>query len=253
MSKILLILQNKRFKIILHVLLIPCLIVTGFYIGKRDQSKFQDKKVIETQGTCESQTKELRDELEAVIDNRAQLLGTSKEVYKREKFAIYSPLLEGKEVEVWNYRYKTKNIVRKRIEIDDYSGIEIWEYASSYNSADGPKNFATFGGYENYLLRATLVDEIKENWEESYKTKNGVEMFYGYEYTPKSIGVVTLSSYHDYFPNFRESKPSLVQIWYSKIDGFPTSKNDSSVLQAKLQLNKIVDTFVFGVPEQGIE
>lgn len=249
MNKLVPVFQNKLIKALIFILLVLFLIAAGFFIGKKYQLNIQDEKVLKAQKECGEQIKEIKDELEAAIDDRAQLVNTSRQDFKRENFGVFSPLLEGKEVEIWNYKYKTKNIVQKRIEIDDYSGVEIWEYVSSYYSTEGPKDFAIFGGYENYAHQATPVNEIKENWEESYKTENGIEMFYGYEYTPKSIGVVTLSSYHDYFPNFRESKPSLVRIWYSKIGGFPTSKNDSSVLEAKVELNKIADTLVYGFSE----
>lgn len=249
-NRILSILQDKRFKIILHVLLVPCLIVAGFYVGKGSLSVSRDEKNTKIQEDCNLQVKELKNELEATINDRAQLLNSTKEVYQREKFAIYSPLLEGKEVEVFNFKYKTKNIVQKRIRINDFSGIEIWEYESSYSTTAEPENFATFGGYENYAYKATSIEEIKKGWDESYKTKGGIEVFYDYEYVQKSIGVVSLSSYISFFPNFKESKPSLVRIWNSKLDGFPTSKNDSSVLRAKLELNKIADTLVFAGQEE---
>ncbi len=75
-------------------------------------------------------------------------------------------------------------------------------------------------------------------------------MYYEYGYTPKSIGVVLLDSYFSYFPNYRYSKPSLVQIWYSKIKGFPSFRDDPLVLEAKRELNKIADTFELVQPQQ---
>lgn len=249
MRKFISIFQNRTIKLTVHIVLTFSLVFLGFFVGKNNQPKLENKDT-EIKTDCEKQTKELRDELSAVLNNQAQLLGTKKQAYSRDEIGVYSSLFDGKQVEVWTYKYKTKNIIRKRIEINDYSGVEIWEYASVYYPTDGPKDFAIFGGYENYANKATLIEEIKKNWKKLYKTKKGIEMYYEYEYAPKSIGVIVLDSYHSYFPNFKYSKPTLIQIWYSKIDGFPTSEDNPLVLKAKKELNKIADSIDIGFPEE---
>ena len=94
----------------------------------------------------------------------------------------------------------------------------------------------------------SVVDDIKKTWQDTYKTKNGIDMYYQYEYTPKTIGVILLDSYFDYFPGYEYSKPAFIQIWYS-INGTALSKNDSFVLEAKKELNKIADSFKLVKPD----
>jgi len=227
---------------ILALTLFVSLPFLGFFSGRKYQLNFQDKKVLNTQTNCQPQTKKLEEELEAAINNRLQLLATSEKIYKKGEFAIHSPLFEGKKTTTSSYKYKGENITHKAIKIDDYSIVEIWEYQGLSDLLEIFNKFAVPVGYENYTLRATPVEEIKKDWEESYKNQSGNEMFYDYLYAPKSIGGVSLSSYHDRF-----SKPSLVRVLHHGIDGFPTSKNESSVLEAKLKLNEIVDALDFSL------
>jgi len=218
------------------------------HLGQTSQLKTQNKEISNQKTLYDKQIIDIKNELNAVLNNQGQLLETIEKDFKKSDLSIYSPLLENKQLEISTYKYKTKNIVRKRIIINDHSGIDFWEYTSGYNTFDGPKNFVIFSGYENYTNAATVVDDIKKTWQDTYKTKNGIDMYYQYEYTPKTIGVILLDSYFDYFPGYEYSKPAFIQIWYS-INGTALSKNDSFVLEAKKELNKIADSFKLVKPD----
>ncbi|MBI4226440.1 hypothetical protein HY612_05000, partial [Candidatus Roizmanbacteria bacterium] len=188
------------------------------------------------------QVEQLNREIYALKNNLGIIIDFKKEKYKREAIGIYSPLLEGKQVELTTYKYKDATIIGKFIEINSFSNIGIWEFQTNTPLLDNdpPEDFVIFGGYENYLNQATSIEDIKKNWKESYKTKNGITMFYGYNYVPKYIGAVTLNSYHNYF-HYRNPKPSLLIISYQTV-GIPLSAADPAVSKAKEELNKIVDT-----------
>lgn len=249
MNGIVLIFQNKTLRILISVLFAIGLVIVGFELGRNSSLNYMSNKVPLIDSKCNGQIQDLNDELSAVLNDQAQLLTTSRQIYNRDEIGIYSNLFEGKQVEISSYKYRTKNIIRKRIVIDDYSGVELWEYASEYPAGDELKDFAIFRGYENYANHAILVNDIVSGWADKYKTKLGVEMFYGHEYTPKSIGVVTLESYHRYLPNFVNSKPTFIKIWYSKMGGFPSTKEDPLVIKAKVELNKIADSIELGLPD----
>ncbi len=202
--------------------------------------------------SCKVQTKAVEEELRAVLENRAQLVSTTKQTYNKEEFGLYSPLIAGKEMTVGTYKYKEQTITSKSIQIDENSGMTFWEYGEYYYPYEElPALFAIFDGYENYGLHATLVSEIRSNWDEKYTTKNGVEMYFGYDYAPKSIGSVSLSAYFRTFPNYRAFKPTFVQI-RTGVDSYPltTGKTDPSVIKAKKELKTLTDTFEFVMPKE---
>lgn len=73
-------------------------------------------------------------------------------------------------------------------------------------------------------------------------------MYYDYGYGPKYIGSVQLWSLHRTYPDYRFANVYLVNIWYNKLEGFPQSETESTVLNAKKELARIADTFV--LPER---
>lgn len=183
------------------------------------------------------------EDLTAWKDNRGVHIDMKKYIYEKGVMGVYSPLLEGKNVEVTTYKYKNATIVRKQIEIDNTSRVTIWEYQTRYPFPNGqiPDDFGIFDGYENYANYATSVNDLKRHWTEPYKTKSGIGMYYGYEYTPRTIGVITLSSYHNYF-NYKNPQPSVLIISYT-VDTFSASEADPKLFKEKEQLNKIANTF----------
>ncbi len=129
MNKIKILIQNRIFKISFHLLLIPSLLFGGLLIGRTIQLRIQNKKISDLKTLYDKQITDIKDELNAVLNDQGQLLETKQQEYNKGESTIYSPLLEGKQVEISTYKYKNKKIVRKRIEIDDYSGVDSWEYS----------------------------------------------------------------------------------------------------------------------------
>ncbi|MBP9691481.1 hypothetical protein KBD81_05390 [Candidatus Woesebacteria bacterium] len=242
------------FSKLLALFLFIALPIIGFAIGIQYTAAIStEEDTSSTETSSQMQVKALEEELQAVLDDRAQLVSTTKETYNKEEFGLYSPLIEGKEIEVRTYKYKTQTIKAKSIEIDDSTGVVFWEYGEYYYPYEElPELFAIFDGYENYAYHAELISDIQNSWDEKYKTRNGLEMFYGYHAAPKSIGSVSLSAYFRNFPNYTSFKPTFVRIWNTKIENYPqtTGQNDPSVLKAKKGLNDIVDSFEFVMPKE---
>lgn len=232
----------------LHLVFVVIIVLIIFTLGFLTGKKFSPASKTTTPApSSDKRAQELEEEIKTIFQDRAVVEKTDKFVFSRDKMGFYSPLLESKEVEVITYKYKRQNITLKRIAINDHSGIEVWTYDG--RGYDVPEEFAIFGGYENYLNNATLVEDIKEDWKESYTTTEGVKMFYSYETTPKTIGIVKLDSFHDFFLNFKESRPTLMRIWNSKIEFFDISKSNPGFIEVKRELNKIADTIEFGIPD----
>ena len=172
-----------------------------------------------------------------------KLLSTVNKVYSGEKEGVRSPLLEGKNVEISTYSYKSKTIIHKNINIDDFTSLSIWQYGN-FNRDEKIQDFSIFRGYENYNNWAIPVQIIVDGWSDLYKTKNNIDMYYEYFFTPKSIGYIGLSSYWTYLPYVDGSKPSLITIYYSKIDGFAQDSDDPILSEAKIKLNQVADTIL---------
>lgn len=118
--------------------------------------------------------------------------------------------------------------------------MTIWEYKTSTPLSNRiiPENFGIFDGYENYSYKASSVVDLKKRWTELYKTSQGLEMYYDYEYTPRTIGAVSLSSYFNYI-TYKVPFPSMLII-STNLDTF--SSSDKNVNSAKEQLKNIADT-----------
>lgn len=229
---------------ILVVILFFALPVVGFYFGLRYQS------TIPQMSQNNNKTEELENEITLILEDRASVESEYTEPFSQEKTGIYSPLLEGKQASVTEYRYRRETIVERQVDLEN-GAIELWEYHGAYNSYENkiPDNFAEFGGYENNALVAQKVSALLGRLKDKYSTKNKLAMFYDYHYTPKSIGAVSLNSYISFVPNIRESFPLLLKVWYNKVEGFPDEKTDPAVIKAKQEVNKIADTIQIGLPE----
>lgn len=245
--------NNKYTKLVLHFLAVTALVLLGIIIGLNYNSK-----KLKNQGTAEKPATEnakcvnpYADEITGYFSlGNGKLISKVNENYSREKLGVYSPLLEGKSVEINTYNYKSKTIIEKNIKLDDYSSLSIWQY-DDFKGFAGEKveDFAIFRGYENYSLSAEPVKNIIDSWCDLYETKNKIKMYYEYFMTPKSIGLLGLSSYWGLLPNIENSKPSIITIYYSKISGYSQNSNDLSISEAKNKINQIADTFVIGIPD----
>jgi len=254
-NKFSLFLKNNFNKIIIYPLTLAFIFVIGFLAGEKNQFKFIDAAVnrqrdLEKEISFLNESmitikKEYEDELNAVINDKAQLLSYTKEAYKRDDYPMYSPLLEEKNVEIRVYKYRGKEIINRQIRINDYLGVEIWEKVKL-----GDKDSVLIDQVWNEYVPGLSMDEISSDWTESYITKNGDEMFYDYDFAK-----VYLSSHHKYFHNHRESEPSLVRIWYNREghwDDITLTESRPSVSQAKNEINKVADTLIFGFPDQNL-
>ncbi|MFO0703497.1 MAG: hypothetical protein U0525_02115 [Patescibacteria group bacterium] len=236
--------------VITTILLLIFDFLLGIYIGKASQIKNHQEEIsrlksnfISERDNYDVQIQKLNTEIYAIKNDVGLLLDTNEEKFSKKLMELYSPFIENKMVEVTRFKYRDSTIIRKSVKIDDKSGIEIWQYDGMTNAPmkGPPGQFVTFGGYENYLNHAKSVsDEIKE-WTEPYQTKKGLKMYYEYEYSPKSIGVVSLNIYLPYL-YYRVPKPAVLRVWTSNIGGRPDTKNDVLIIKTKTALNKIADT-----------
>lgn len=218
----------------------------GFFIGKQYRLKTENEDIVKIKSDFAKEKVDYEKQIEDLTawkDNRGVQIDTKKYKYDKNTIGVYSPLLEDKMVEIFTYKYKGATIIKKQIEIDNMSRVTIWEYQTRYPFTNGQiaDDFGIFDGYENYANYVTSVNDLRRHWTEPYKTKNGIGMYYGYEYTPRTIGVISLSSYHNYF-NYKNPQPSVLIISYN-VDTFSASEADPKLFKAKEQLNKIANTF----------
>lgn len=244
--------QHKKETVVVFCVIIFILVTSliGFFVGKNLERERNTKENNQLVQKYTEKINTLEKEMQAMIQNRGIHIKSSKEKYKKENIGIYSPLLEGKNVSIDQYKYNAEIIIRKEIRIDKNISLVIWEMdVPSKRIQDDLPGFAIFDGYENYALNAYPVSELRKEWTESYKAKNGTDMYYAYHYSPKTIGVVSLDSLHLYFFGYYPAIPRLVRIYNSKIGNFPSSKNDPAVIKAKEELKKVADTLEFGVKD----
>lgn len=229
-----------------YIYLLLCLtfimgILIGGYVVKKKISYQTNSKISATQDNL-AKIEALEKEINAILGNRAQFIDSKKEKLSKNQMPISSPLIDGKDFQIIRYKFKRQTIVEKRIEINDNTTFTLWEFSGI--------DQVIVQGYENYGLYTTSIEELEKGWKESYTNKNGIKMFYDYEYSPRSIGVVTLNIFKDSFPNYRYTKSAFLKISYA-LDGFNGvgDKNSSKVKAAKIELNKVLDTFSFYEPK----
>lgn len=240
----------------LVVLLVLSFSIISFLLGKNYEQKNQQKIVEDLKNQYTTKLNTLEDEKNkavegqnAAIEGRGVQLSQQFIDYDKYLLPIYSPLFEGKKVNTIKYSYKNKLITERSISLGDNSSVDEYVYENEYNSIDELQDFVIFSGYENYELRGTPVDQIRKNWKESYINKNNLTFFYEYSWTPKSIGVVSLSLYKKDFPDYRNLKPTFITVSYSVIGGYPVTINDPLVIFAKKEAEKLADTISLVIPD----
>ena len=151
--------KNRIIILFLFILVIISFFSFGLILGKRYQLRIQNseistinKELRKERDACDNQIQQLTREAYALKHGLGFQLSTKKEQYNKDLAEVYSPLFIGKSIEVTTYKYIDATIVRKYISIDDYTGIDIWQYDTQVSSPtiEPPKDFAIFIGYENY-------------------------------------------------------------------------------------------------------
>ncbi|NOY14913.1 MAG: hypothetical protein GXP43_01720 [bacterium] len=227
-------------------------------IPEIDQSQITYKSLKIKLNKLKSENKQLNQELQASAEDSAVRIDHRVINYSPGDFGLFLTVPANTKVSVTTYRYKGKIIVKKSLQINDYAGISVWHYMSEFHPRmeDFPLDLATFDGYENNTAYATLTayDLIKQlrTATDYYITKEGVKMLFGYQYAPKTIGTVDLTTYTTRYSVYNQRlkkmytiKPTIVRVWYSDISGVPVSKTDPEVIKAKQKLKKIVDQIDF--------
>lgn len=172
-----------------------------------------------------------------IEQDKGTSMGSYAEQFNKTITGFDSSLFSGVTVSAETISYRKKTMQAKFYSSDGF-GFNETIYDSPTDSNEIPSDFATFFGYENYALYGTPVLQHKQAWKESYTTKKGLVMYYRYEYTPKSIGVVLLSVYLS--PSQTAiHKPILLEVWYSK---FTPGLTNDEIIRAKSEVQKIADT-----------
>lgn len=166
---------------------------------------------------------------------------TSKEKFSENSLGFSYPSLSGTTLDVTVYSYKGKTITNLRSDEhvpENGAGIDVWRYDSAAGAKDIPDDFVTFYGYENYALFASPVSVTMEDSDDNYTTADGTVWKYQYEYAPKSIGVVSLTTYVQPQKN-TTGKPLFIRVWYAT--GLGHQKTDPEISAAKIKIAKFVD------------
>ncbi len=169
---------------------------------------------------------------------------TETKKYSQDLYGFSSSLFSGLSADVTVYQYNKTLITEIRTDISPLGnyGVDIWRYDGMFSEKDIPSDFVTFYGYENYALFASPVTATMTSSEDTYTSSDGKIWIYNYEYTPKSIGVVSLITFVQASKNATH-KPLFVRVWYSLPGGF--QKTAPEVTTGKKEAASIVDTFVF--------
>lgn len=124
-------------------------LLLGIQFGTNIQQKISNQEKSDLISKYEQEVAkkdEFERELIATANDRAIVVSSSKEDYKKEIIGFYSPLIDGKQVQVTKYRYKGKTIIHKWVEISENSGLEIYEYPKpDFSTDDETEQFVTFG------------------------------------------------------------------------------------------------------------
>lgn len=234
--------------------LLALVLVAGtisFFLGKNIEKRLSEKSISNLQAECSDQLTQKDEEMQFWVQDRGQQLATSVEPYDFSTFGIYSPLLEGNEVNVTKYKYRgaetiaksvnTGNTTMRTFYIEKTGPLnEAFRHPLIGDAADLLTDIPTFRGYENYALNPNKVSKISKGWTEkdSYTNKNGIQMFYFENPAPKYIWSVSLQFYSTYSPMGKAMFVDIIQQVES-----PFGKDAKASIQAaKEQLKEIADT-----------
>ncbi len=248
----------------LRLIFVLGVLFTGFWLGQTYQTNRNFQEINQLQSVYRS----LKNRLYKLQLENQELQLNSNQVfqinydttpYSPGEFGLNVKVLSQTPIETTTYRYRGHTIVKRTLRINDRIGINVWHYMDTFHSKidDFPLDFAIFEDDENAnalfptLTAFELLKQLK-NSTDTYTTKNGIKMVFAYRYTPRTIGKIKLFTYTNQYPIYNEQNPNMykiiptiVEIWYSNIDGLLTDPSDPIIVNAKQQLEQIVDQINF--------
>lgn len=188
---------NKGFAIPLIILVAFLVLATAVVLEKGKYSKNDSNpSSLEQENTqLKKQVDEKEEEILALIADRAQLTKSFETPYTFREFGVWSSLLDGKQVEVFEYKYKRAMIRSKEVRVKGEAGqpgntfIKIWEFERRKTKKDFDPQFFVFDGYESFG-KARSIDEYRlENCSNKHTSKNATPINYC------STGVWSIKNY----------------------------------------------------------
>lgn len=187
----------------------------GYYKGFADAERQGQMSLIE-QAQQYDQELALQEEMfESCRQNQGFFLDSSTEMYEFKTFGLYHPLFDGTEVQVVRYNYCGDIVIAKSLSFGEMGRVTVYYYegekrlpnrafflGESQHPSQMLQDIPTFGGYENYANRATMVSQLSKNWtaDNSIENDMGMTFYFKENYMPKRVGSVSLEHYSTFSP-----------------------------------------------------
>ncbi len=210
---------------------------------------------IEEKSVVGDKLKNLTSEFDRCVEDRAELVATSKDVYSFHEFGLYSPLFIGRDFSAKTFDYKKTKTLHKNISLDDGVSISLWEPQNGeFSFAESPIDFPIFEGGE-WEYSTVLISTKKTYWNEKNKyAASGGMTFYlrehdSFDLRSKAFQGVSLETINTLSPS---RKPAFIQIYVPMDESLEVvERNDPAYLQAVKTAKEIADTLSFRVVDQG--
>ena len=241
--------NHKELPIKEFVLLIAIFsaILLAFFLSRRIERKVADLKITNLKKVHQEELDFVNEDFENCLLDKEKLVKETVELYDYKTFGFYSPLFEGKEVTVTEYRYMGAKVFKKRLSIDEYTKVNVYYIAEGsinegFRMPDGYSNsrndyldIPIFGGY-GHVSYYPRVSSYVEFWKEteSIMSETGLKMYY-FEHHPN---LLALHAYSAFSPLGKAVFMDMHQEVYYETEG----KKIEAMLEAKKFLKEIANT-----------